>query len=199
MKKVKLLAGMIIICINLVGCNNSDVSNPGELNSGISNPGVTNNETVETNKITIDQAKEIALKHAELTEDQVSFITSKSELDDGIEKYNIEFYYNNKEYDYEINAANGQIIKYDLDDKNNNNNNNSQSNLNNTGKISVEQAKEIALKHMNLTSDQVTFAKVELDFDNGIQKYEVEFYYNNREYSYEIDANTGNILAYEQD
>lgn len=196
MKKVKLLAFMIIICINLVGCNNSDVSNPGELNSGISNPEVTNNETVETNKITTDQAKEIALKHAELTEDQVSFITTKSEFDDGIEKYNIEFYYNNKEYDYEINAANGQIIKYDLDD---NNKDNSQSDFNNTAKISMEQAKEIVLKHMNLTSDQVTFAKVELDFDNGIQKYDVEFYYDNREYSYEIDANTGNILAYEQD
>ena len=194
MKKVKLLAFMIIICINLVGCNNSDVSNSGELNSGISNPEVTNNETVETNKITTDQAKEIALKHAELTEDQVSFITTKSEFDDGIEKYNIEFYYNNKEYDYEINAANGQIIKYDLDD---NNKDNSQSDFNNTAKISMEQAKEIVLKHMNLTSDQVTFAKVELDFDNGIQKYDVEFYYDNREYSYEIDANTGNILAYE--
>ena len=28
---------------------------------------------------------------------------------------------------------------------------------------------------------------------------EVEFYYNNREYSYEINANTGDILSYEQD
>ena len=41
--------------------------------------------------------------------------------------------------------------------------------------------------------------RTELDYDNGIQKYEVEFYYNNREYSYEINANTGDILGYEQD
>ena len=39
----------------------------------------------------------------------------------------------------------------------------------------------------------------ELEFDDGISKYEVEFYYNNREYSYEINAKTGAILSYEQD
>ena len=43
------------------------------------------------------------------------------------------------------------------------------------------------------------FGKVELDFDDGIQKYEVEFYNNNMEYSYETDANTGTILSYEQE
>ncbi|WP_416377973.1 PepSY domain-containing protein [Clostridium tertium] len=65
--------------------------------------------------------------------------------------------------------------------------------------ISVDQAKEIALKHANLTSDQVTFGKSELDFDDGIQKYYIEFYYNNREHSFEIDANTGKVLANEKD
>ena len=63
----------------------------------------------------------------------------------------------------------------------------------------LERAKEIALSHAGLASNQVTFQRTELDFDNGIQKYEIEFYYNYREYSYEIDANTGNILSYEQD
>lgn len=72
-------------------------------------------------------------------------------------------------------------------------------NKSDTGKVTIEQAKEIALKHANLTSDKVTFGKSELDFDDGIQKYDIEFYYNNREYSFEIDANTGKVLAYEQD
>ena len=82
----------------------------------------------------------------------------------------------------------------------NNNVNNAQNNtVNNTGNISVDKAKEIALSHAGLSADQVTFVKVNMDFDDGIQKYEIEFYYNYREYSYEIDANTGNILSYEQD
>ena len=205
MKKVKLAAIMIIISISLVGCNNSGVSNSGATNESTTNQNttnqtetnsrITNNEVVGANKITIDQAKEIALNHAKLTADQVSFIRTESEFDDGIEKYNIEFYYNNQKYDYDINAVNGQIIQYDLEGVINN----SQNNLNSTANISIEQAKEIALNHANLTSNQVIFSRTELDYDNGIQKYEVEFYYNNREYSYEINANTGDILGYEQD
>ena len=81
-----------------------------------------------------------------------------------------------------------------------NNTNNAQNNIvNNTGNISLDKAQEIALSHAGLSADQVTFVKVKMDFDDGIQKYEIEFYYNYREYSYEIDANTGNILSYEQD
>ena len=175
MKRLKLATIITIISISLMGCSNSE-----ELN----------NKTV-----TIDEAKEIALKHAGLTSDQVSFVEVESDVDNNIEKYNIEFYYNNQKYDYDINAVNGQIIQYDLEGVINN----SQNNLNSTANISIEQAKEIALNHANLTSNQVIFSRTELDYDNGIQKYEVEFYYNNREYSYEINANTGDILGYEQD
>ena len=76
---------------------------------------------------------------------------------------------------------------------------NVQESVNNTGDISLDKAKEIALAHAGLTSDQVNFKRTELDLDDGIKKYEVEFYYNNIEYSYEIDSHTGNILSYEQD
>ena len=72
---------------------------------------------------------------------------------------------------------------------------NAQENVNNTGDISLDKAKEIALAHAGLTSDQVNFKRTELEFDNGVKKYEVEFYYNNMEYSYEIDSHTGNILS----
>ena len=68
-----------------------------------------------------------------------------------------------------------------------------------TVQITIEEAKDIALKNANLTNNQVTFTEVKLDIENGIQKYELEFYNNNKEYSYEIDANTGKILSYEQD
>ncbi|MBU5315768.1 PepSY domain-containing protein [Clostridium bornimense] len=76
---------------------------------------------------------------------------------------------------------------------------NAQESVNNTGDISLDKAKEIALAHAGLTSDQVNFKRTELEFDNGVKKYEVEFYYNNMEYSYEVDSHTGNILSYEQD
>ena len=69
----------------------------------------------------------------------------------------------------------------------------------NNKNITVEEAEEIALKHANLTNSQVSFMRNELDFDDGVKKYDIEFYFNNIEYSYEIDANTGHILKYERD
>ena len=195
--------------------------------AGISLVGCTNSGTVNTsNKITIEQAEDIALKHAGLTKDQVSFSRTEKDIDNKVEKYDIEFHSNGKEYDYEINAIDGTIIQYDNDIDKYNNQNNSQSNTqnntqnntqgntqgslqnnsvnnisnaNNTSAISQDKAEQNALSHAGLTSNQVNFKRVELDFDNGVQKYDVEFYYNNREYSYEIDANTGAILSYEQD
>ena len=66
----------------------------------------------------------------------------------------------------------------------------------NNAKISEKQAKDIALKHANLTSDKVTFTKTDYETDNGRTKYEIDFYYNNQEYDYEIDAQTGEILSH---
>ena len=191
--KRKILATLIIgMGVSLVGCGNS-------ANSNVKNQLAPN--------ITIEQAKEIALKHSNLTSDEVSFIKAEKDMDNGIEKYDIEFYYNNTEYDYEINAANGEIINYDYDVENYNIQSPQQSNSQpqnnqqqtNTSNISVDKAKEIALNHAGLAANQVSFIKAEKDMDDGIVKYDIEFYYNNREYNYEINANNGNIISYEQD
>ena len=60
--------------------------------------------------------------------------------------------------------------------------------------ILIQGPRKLILLHHN---DDKVFANWCLA--KKIKKYEVEFYYNNREYSYEIDANTGNVLSYEQD
>lgn len=182
---------------NVNNAQNNTVNNPQDNNTNNAQNNIVNN----TGNISLDKAKEIALSHAGLSADQVTFVQANLDFDDGIQKYDIKFYCNGQEYDYEINSSNGQIIQFDYDMEYNyipnNNTTNYQSNVNTTANISVERAKEIALSHAGLASNQVTFQRIELDFDNGIQKYEIEFYYNYREYSYEIDANTGNILSYE--
>ena len=66
--------------------------------------------------------------------------------------------------------------------------------------ISLEDAKAAALSHAGFTSDQVTFVKSKLDYDDGLQVYEVEFYTQDyQEYDYEIDAYTGKIVSYDYD
>ena len=137
----------------------------------------SNNSSSNNSTITKDEAKQIALNHANVTD-----ITNyKIELDDN--KYEIEFNYNNSEYEYEINATTGKIIKYSIDT------NHKEPNP----IISKDEAKQIALNHANVTN--ITNCEIELD-DN---KYEIEFKYNNKEYSYEINATTGKIIEYEID
>lgn len=222
MKKISFIIIIALFSIGVTACKNSSSNNTGTntgTNAGTNTEANTSinegDNTSVNNKITIEKAKEIALKHAGLTKAQVSFVRAERDIDDGIEKYDVEFNYDGKEYDYEISAIGGKIIKYDheIEDVNSHNNvttntqgstqndaaNNTSNNTNNTDNISVDKAKQIALSHAGLTSSKVTFKRTELDFDDGIQKYEVEFYYNNREYSYEINAKTGEILSYEQD
>lgn len=67
---------------------------------------------------TLDEGKAIALAHAELTAEEVTFKTVKYDYDDGVKVIEIEFYKGFEEYDYEINAATGAILEFDRDMEN---------------------------------------------------------------------------------
>lgn len=62
-----------------------------------------------------DKAKETALEHAGLKESEVQALRVKLDRDDGIDEYEIEFYVDRLEYNYEINATNGEIISYETE------------------------------------------------------------------------------------
>lgn len=62
-------------------------------------------------KIDLEEAKAIALKHAGLKESEVTKLKAERDRDDGIVKYEVEFQKDRMEYDYEINAETGQILK----------------------------------------------------------------------------------------
>ena len=177
--------------------NNSTAANQNNNTAANQNNIIANNASNSTvnsnNKITIEEAKSIALKHSNLDESQVSFMKAKYEFDDGIGKYEIEFYYNNNKYEYEINAKTGDIISYDYDIEKH------LTSQQINDKITIEEAKSIALKHSNLDESQVSFMKAKYEFDDGIGKYEIEFYYNFKEYEYEINASNGEIIKYKMD
>ncbi len=150
-------------------------------------------------KITLEQAKQIALKHAKLTADAVTFTKVGEEIDDGIHKYEVEFYKDNVEYDYDIDVNTGAIISFDQDAESFIAPAAAQPQAAAAGEISLEQAKEIALKHAKLAANAVTFTKTQKELDDGVLKYEIEFYKDNVEYDYDIDAKTGAILSFDQD
>ena len=142
------------------------------------------------------KAKEIALQHAGLSSAQASFLRTHLDWEDGRPVYEVEFYSGNTEYDYEIDAQTGTIRSYDFDIEN--------YVIPSTGGgteglIGESRAKEIALQHAGLSSNQVTFILAKLDWDDGRRVYDVEFYSGNKEYDYEIDATSGAVLSYDFD
>ncbi|MDD6021623.1 MAG: PepSY domain-containing protein [Oscillospiraceae bacterium] len=68
-----------------------------------------------------------------------------------------------------------------------------------TAYIGEEKAKEIALSAAGIPAQDAKFIICEFDYENGTAVYDVEFYYGRTEYSYDIDAVTGEILKVEQD
>ena len=150
-------------------------------------------EEITQGYIGTDKAKEIALDHAGLKSSEVTFIKAKLDYDNGVRVYDVEFYSDNKEYDYEINAETGKILDYDYDVES------WTRPSTTTTTIDAAKAKEIALNDAGLKSNQVTFIKANLDYDDGRKIYEVEFYKGNTEYDYEIDAQTGKIISFDYD
>lgn len=62
-----------------------------------------------------------------------------------------------------------------------------------TSGISADRAKQIALSHAGVSG--ASFTKVELDTDDGVRVYEIEFKVGNVEYDYDIDATSGAIIS----
>ena len=66
-----------------------------------------------------------------------------------------------------------------------------------TAKISAAEAENIALEKAGLTRESVRFERTEIDSERGKLVWEVEFHKGNKEYSFEIDAATGEVLREE--
>ena len=173
--------------------------------------------------ITEEEAKNIAFERASVTESDVNMLAVNKDNDD--RKYEVNFYDDNYEYEVDINYNNGKVESFEkdirddgitnnntsnVDTANTNNNSNvanaigNSSNTTNTTNngseyIGEDGAREIALAYAGITnSNDVSFSKIELDVDRNVSIYEIEFYYNNIEYDYEINAQTGEVLKYEK-
>ena len=64
----------------------------------------------ESGRIAKEEAIDIALKDAGLTNDQVKALRTEFDYDDGRPEYDVEFRQGNYEYDYEIHAESGKIL-----------------------------------------------------------------------------------------
>ena len=147
-----------------------------------------------TPDISLQEAKQIALDNAGLKESDVIFVRTELELDDGYWKYEVEFYNDNKEYDYDIDATTGQIISFDQD-----------AEFYappvrpaaQAQELTDQEALAVALQHAGVSQSDISRARIKRDFDDGFWKYEIEFRVGWTEYDYEIDAATGRVMSFD--
>ena len=162
-------------------------------------------QTVQAPYIGIDAAKAIAVEAAGVTEDAASFSTAGLDKQNGLEFYAVDFTANGQSYEYDIDAVTGVIIDSETPadaaaPAGTSGAPQTSTPAANTSTAAITEAREIALTNAGLTSDQVTFLRSKLDYDDGRRVYDIEFYTADyTEYDYEIDADTGTILSYDFD
>ena len=160
---------------------------------GANSSGTSSQSTDGSAAITEDQAREIALADAGLTAEEVTFLKTKLDRDDGRLVYDVEFYTADyTEYDYEIDAADGTILSSDFDAEG------YTAPADSATAITADQAKEIALAEVpGATVDDIY--EFELDRDDGRLEYEGAIWYDGTEYEFTIDGYSGAIRSWEAD
>ena len=178
-----------------VQAGNTETSSQNNSDTASSNGNTTTSSSAENtaSAVTQEQAKSIALENAGVSEADTQFLWVKEDYDDGRAVYEVEFYANGTEYDYQIAKDTGAILSSDYDIENY-----APNTGGNTGDvISVEEARSLALaKVSGATENDI---RINLENDDGRQIYEGEIYYNQMEYEFAIDASTGNIIEWSAD
>ena len=134
--------------------------------------------------ITLSEAKKIALDDAGCT-DKVSF-TEETLVSGGIKTpyYRLVFADAKTQWTYRIDAVLGTVLEKQ------------QKEIVTTDFISLEEAKEIALKDagLNEATQKIVFTREELSRNSGKPCYILEFYTAKKQYSYKVDAKNGSII-----
>ena len=159
----------------------------------------------EDGQIREERAWEIAFDHAGVTGDSAAGEPAKLDYEAGALVYELKFFSGGYEYDYEISAADGSVVKFK---KEVDGTRPVQSSGNAApAYIGEARAKEIAFGHAGLAADAVVRCAVELDHHDGHAgnhgagccEYEIDFKSGGYEYEYTVDAVTGEILEFKQE
>ena len=134
--------------------------------------------------ITLSEAKKIALEDAGC-KDKVSF-TEETLVSGGIKTpyYRLVFADAKTQWTYRIDAVLGNVLEKQ------------QKEIVTTDFISLEEAKQIALKDAGLddATQKIVFTREELSRNSGKPCYILEFYTAKKQYSYKVDAKNGSIM-----
>ena len=198
MKQKWLLTGTaLMLAAALAGCGNAPAAD-------------------QAAKISMEQAQTAALEAANIDAADADISSATLSEVAGVTCYKVAFTSGDHTYAYSINAENGEVLEASCRDKNAAPADSTQTdttasgattipaqttpNINtSTGAVDEAKAQEIALAHAGVKAADATITKSKLDYDDGRQVYEIEWYANGAKYDYEIDAATGKIVSYDYD
>ena len=111
MKKVLVALVLVVGMFAFVGCGSSEEATEETTAETTVAETTVAEETTEAGDIGVDKAKEIALQDAGIAADDANFTKANADIDDGINIYEVEFTSGETEYDYDIDAATGNILE----------------------------------------------------------------------------------------
>ena len=163
----------------------------------------------QTQMIPMEEAQEAALKAADIeAADADISATTLSEVA-GVACYKVEF--TSGEYAYTINAETGAVMEMSSQEQNAQASGTQTEtadpaapapaqNATGTGTVDEAAAQKIALEHAGVKAADATITKSKLDYEDGRQVYDIEWYAGGAKYDYEIATDTGEIIssAYEE-
>lgn len=162
-------------------------------------------------KISKEEAYAIALEDAGVTEGDITL--TEETMDDN--EFKFVFHTDTESYEYEIDEdgtiEKRSVTKYQAQsteqDKTTDDANTSETNTGGTDTpaeqtttpLTQEQALEQAYTHFQVSETEVTNLKVKKEVDDGQEVYDIEFDVGTKEYSCEINVQTGEMRSYDVD
>ena len=209
-KQLFITGTALALAAALTGCSNTPTANQPQ-------------SSQQASYISMDAAQSAALDAASIAAADANFSATTLDDVAGITCYKIEFSAGGYDYAYSINAESGEVLEASyheqagaaaLPDGSTGTTTTqpsttkpnvgavttapAQTNTPNTGSATgaVDEAKaqEIALTHAGVKAADATITKSKLDYDDGRQVYEIEWYANGAKYDYEIAVATGEIV-----
>ena len=174
------------------------LSNPSIAVEGVQSTGQASDKAY----IGSDMAAQAAFDHAGVTQADVMGLEVEFDHDDGIMVYDVEFYAGGSEYEYEIDASTGAIVEYSSEaghDWTPPSQDAAQGQTSQEWQLTPQEALDIALQHAGISRESADVDKSELDWDDGVLTYEVEFKSGGYEYEYVIDAASGAVLEHDRE
>ena len=144
-----------------------------------------------------EAAQQAALTHAGFDADSVYIAHVHLEYDDDCWQYDVKFYKDEIEYDYDIDAITGAVLSCHHDAEHDDYHHGEAPDSANL--ITEDAAKQLALEYAGVTEAETQNLKIKLDYDDGYAEYEVEWYIGRTEYACDVDAYTGAILSFEKE